>query len=80
MAEPPIDVKPIASDTRSLLPLVLSGATFGTIYVDPPYDTMAPHDLAALPIEHLTADEAHLHLWTSDAFLFDAKAILEAWG
>ncbi|PON15379.1 hypothetical protein C2W62_24155 [Candidatus Entotheonella serta] len=41
---------------------------------------MAPHDLAALPIEHLTADEAHLHLWTSDAFLFDAKAILEAWG
>ncbi len=37
-------------------------------------------DPANMPIEQLAADAAHLHLWTTNAFLFEAKAILEAWG
>ncbi len=79
-AEPPIDIQPMSADTADLFRLIDAGATFGTIYVDPPYGTRSLHDLSALPIKYLAADQAHLHLWTSNAFLFDAKAILDAWG
>lgn len=37
-------------------------------------------DPANMPVEALAADEAHLHLWTTNAFLFDAKRLIEAWG
>lgn len=37
-------------------------------------------DLAALPVKDITAEKAHLHLWTTNAFIFDAKDIIEAWG
>ena len=75
--------------------LVESGKKFGTIYADPPwkygnqgtraatnnhYETMTVNEIAELPIKDLTADEAHLHLWTTNAFLFESKKILEAWG
>lgn len=75
--------------------LVGSGEKFGTIYADPPwqysnqatrastdnhYDTMTADEVAALPIAQLTADQAHLHLWTTNAFLFDCPKILESWG
>lgn len=33
-----------------------------------------------MPIEALAADTAHLHLWTTNAFLFDARTVMEAWG
>jgi N6-adenosine-specific RNA methylase IME4 len=71
------------------------GIKFGTIYADPPwaysnqatraatdnhYPTMSVGEIAALPIKNLSADKAHLHLWTTNAFLFESKAILEAWG
>lgn len=69
--------------------------TFGTIYADPPwlygnqgtrgstgdhYSGMTPDEVAELPITHLVADTAHLHLWTTNAFLFDARRVMEAWG
>ena len=75
--------------------LIDSGQIFGSIYADPPwpysnqatrsatdnhYSTMSLEDIAALPVNQLTAPEAHLHLWTTNAFLFESKAILEAWG
>jgi N6-adenosine-specific RNA methylase IME4 len=71
------------------------GDRFGTIYADPPwlygnqgtraatgnhYGGMTVEEIAALPIRELAADNAHLHLWTTNAFLFDCKAIMEAWG
>lgn len=73
----------------------LTGRKFGTVYADPPwsysnqstraaaqgeYPGMSVDALSALPISALVADDAHLHLWTTNAFLFDAKKILEAWG
>lgn len=79
----------------SLSELIANGARYGTIYADPPwqyrnqssngaaanhYETLAVEEIAALPIEKLAADAAHLHLWTTNAFLFDARAIIEAWG
>jgi N6-adenosine-specific RNA methylase IME4 len=81
--------------TPDLQSLIDAGKKFSTIYADPPwqysnqgtraatnnhYDTMSIDDIAALPIASLVADHAHLHLWTTNAFLFDAKGIMEAWG
>ena len=75
--------------------LAEQGYKFGTIYADPPwqysnqatrsstgnhYDGMTPAEIAALPVRHLIAENAHLHLWTTNAFLFECKEIMEAWG
>ena len=75
--------------------LIESGQKFGTIYADPPwaysnqatrastdnhYSTMSPDEIAELPIAELSPEKAHLHLWTTNAFLFECPAILEKWG
>lgn len=75
--------------------LIGHGKKFKCIYADPPwkydnqatrastdnhYSTMSVDDIVALPIQYLAADQAHLHLWTTNAFLFDCARILEAWG
>ena len=41
---------------------------------------MSLDDLKALPVPELTTENAHLHLWTTNAFIFEAKAIMDAWG
>lgn len=75
--------------------LVASGQRFGTIYADPPwayankatraaaadhYPTMAVEEIAALPVAALAADCCHLHLWTTNAFLFECPRLFDAWG
>ncbi len=75
--------------------LIDSGKKFGTILADPPwkysnqatrsatnnhYKTLSVEEISLLPIVELTSENAHLHLWTTNAFLFDSKAIIEAWG
>lgn len=70
-------------------------APFGTVYADPPwlygnqgtraatgnhYGGMPVEEIAALPIIRGVAENAHLHLWTTNAFLFESKSIMEAWG
>jgi N6-adenosine-specific RNA methylase IME4 len=75
--------------------LIATGKKYGTIYADPPwqysnqstraatdnhYETLAPNQIAEIPIQSLAADRAHLHLWTTNAFLFECPKILEAWG
>jgi len=73
----------------------LAGQKFGTIYADPPwsygnqgtraatgnhYGTMSVADICAMPIKELAADDAHLHLWTTNAFLRDSFELIDAWG
>ena len=82
----------VASD---LAELNRRNITFATIYADPPwlyddqntrgatsdhYGGMAVDEIAALPVAQLAAETAHLHLWTTNAFLFDARRVMEAWG
>ena len=84
-----------ARTVDDLSTLVDSGAKFGTIYADPPwlytnqrtraatrnhYSGMTVDELCALPVRALAASDAHLHLWTTNAFLFDAPRIFDAWG
>jgi len=73
----------------------LNGQKFGTIYADPPwrysnqvtraatdnhYKTMSVEEICAMPVASLAADKAHLHLWTTNAFIFECPKIMEAWG
>lgn len=75
--------------------LIAAGKKFGCIYADPPwlydnqgtraatgnhYSGMTVDDLCKLPVRELAADDAHLHLWTTNGFLFDCAKIFDAWG
>jgi N6-adenosine-specific RNA methylase IME4 len=81
--------------TFSLEALRSAGRTFRCIVADPPwpyanqgtrgsthhhYPPMSIEEICALPIAALAADQAHLHLWTTNAFLFDCPQIFAAWG
>lgn len=83
----------IVSDLREL---VNAGAKFGAIYADPPWAysnkatrsnvdslykaTMSVEEICAEPVAAIAAEKSHLHLWTTNGFLFDAKRVMEAWG
>lgn len=71
------------------------GAKFGCIYADPPwrygnqatrastdnhYKTMSVAEICAMTVGELAAENCHLHLWTTNAFLFDARDVMKAWG
>jgi N6-adenosine-specific RNA methylase IME4 len=75
--------------------LVGLGKRFGTIYADPPwlydnqgtraatgnhYGGMTVDELCELPVRDLAAPDAHLHLWTTNGFLFECPRIFDAWG
>ncbi|MCP2134560.1 N6-adenosine-specific RNA methylase IME4 [Rhizobium sp. SLBN-94] len=75
--------------------LVRNGEKFGTIYADPPwlydnqgtraatgnhYGGLTVEELCALPVKDIVAKDAHLHLWTTNGFLFECPKIFEAWG
>ena len=67
-----------------------SGPKMGCIYLDPPwsipgasvlpYQTMAPEELAQLPVMELAAPRCHLHIWAGNGFLFEAEEVIRAWG
>ena len=75
--------------------LVKAGRKFRCIYADPPwaydnqatraathrhYETLTVYELCELPVRDLVEEECHLHLWTTNVFLFDCPRIFEAWG
>jgi N6-adenosine-specific RNA methylase IME4 len=75
--------------------LTTCAVKFGCIYVDPPwlygnqatraatsnhYAGMTATQLRDLPVKELAADDAHLHLWTTNGFLREALALVEFWG
>lgn len=76
--------------------LVQRGLRYGCIYADPPWaysnkatranvddeykSTMTVDEICQEPVSQLAADDCHLHLWTTNAFLFEAKRVIEAWG
>ena len=44
------------------------------------YDTMTTAAIRALPIDEVTTPDAHLYLWTPNALIADALAVMESWG
>jgi N6-adenosine-specific RNA methylase IME4 len=45
-----------------------------------PYDRMSVAAISDLPVADLAEPDAHLYLWTTNAFLHDALKIVPAWG
>ena len=96
VAQEKADEQPIHEDcTDNLQDYIDSGVKFSTIYADPAwkygnqatrastdnhYLTMTVDEICALPVKQLVTDDAHLHLWTTNAFLFEAKRVMEEWG
>ena len=79
---------------NDLYELIKNNKKFGCIYADPPwqydnqatrassnkhYHTMSIDDLCNLPISKLASKKCHLHLWTTNAFIFDVPKILKTW-
>lgn len=75
--------------------LLAADQKFGCIYADPPwqysnqatrastdkhYPTMSVDEICELPIGQLATEDAHLHLWTTNGFLFEAPRVMQAWG
>jgi N6-adenosine-specific RNA methylase IME4 len=44
------------------------------------YPTLTVDEITALPIGDLAAPGAHLYLWTTNRFLWDAPRVFHAWG
>ncbi len=44
------------------------------------YDTMTLGEIAALPVQQVSADRAHLYLWVPNALLPEGIEVLRAWG
>jgi N6-adenosine-specific RNA methylase IME4 len=63
---------------------VTPGAGFGTRgqldKVALPYPTMTVDDIKALPVASIAERDAHLYLWTTQAYLRDSFDVAEAWG
>jgi N6-adenosine-specific RNA methylase IME4 len=73
---------------------IYSPRAFHTILADPPWDIlqqgsrgavrhyplMTVEQIAALPVPNLTASDAHLWLWVTNATLFAGRAVMESWG
>lgn len=92
----PANVTPIAGrKVFDFDALVRNGERFGSIYADPPwlydnqgtraatgnhYGGMTVDELCALPVRDIVAVDAHLHLWTTNGFLFECPRIFAAWG
>jgi N6-adenosine-specific RNA methylase IME4 len=44
------------------------------------YETMSFEEIAALPVGEVAAPQSHLYLWSPNALLAEALAIMKAWG
>ena len=75
--------------------LIEAGYKFATVLADPPwrysntssrgaaenhYPTMTVEEICQEPIRELVSENAHLHLWTTNAFLEAAFKVIRAWG
>jgi N6-adenosine-specific RNA methylase IME4 len=45
-----------------------------------PYERMSISEICALPVGSIGADDAHVYLWTTNAFIECAFGVLNAWG
>jgi len=92
-----VDSRKVVTDAcvGSLDELINRGATFPTIYVDPPwpyknkasraaaenhYKTMSIDAIKSEPVARVARSNSHLHLWTTNGFLEESFDVMRAWG
>lgn len=44
------------------------------------YDTMTTKDIAAMPVNKITASKSHLYLWVPNALLAEGLMVMDGWG
>ncbi len=87
-------LRQLAADSRQ--PQPLPSGVYDVVLADPPwafevrrsdrfavengYPVMATAEICALPIEALSADDAVLFLWTTNAHLQEALEVMQSWG
>jgi len=91
----PKGVHTVGKTVSNLKSLLSAGQRFGAIYADPPwayeneasraaavdhYPVMSVDEICDEPVRDLAEPNAHLHLWTTNAFLRDAFHVIDAWG
>ena len=85
----------LPSVVRNLASLVQQQSRFSTVYADPPwpysntaargaaenhYRTLTMETIRNEPVRALVADQAHLHLWKTNAFLRESFDVIRDWG
>jgi N6-adenosine-specific RNA methylase IME4 len=45
-----------------------------------PYESMSVEEISRLPVKELASPDAHLYLWTTQRYIWVARAIVRAWG
>src|SRR5690606_16151375 len=85
----------LPSRVLDLRSLVERDAKFATVYADPPwpysntaargaaenhYRTLSLDAIRNEPVKDLVLPNAHLHLWTTNAFLREAFDVIRDWG
>jgi N6-adenosine-specific RNA methylase IME4 len=94
--EPPLQIEHTEMCAVSdLYELIKAGKKYKTVLADPPwaysnqatraatdnhYNTLSIEEICQLPVARLADESAHLHLWTTNAFLFESKQVMESWG
>lgn len=93
--EPMAPPQLVGKSITSLQSLIDEDRKFSTVYADPPwpydneasraaavnhYSVMSLDAIRDEPVSKLVKDNAHLHLWTTNAFLREAFGVIEAWG
>lgn len=73
VADPPWDVSWGARRVDGHMPF---GSRRGTL----PYATLSVDAIASLSVQSLAEDDAHLYLWTTNAYVEDAYKVVRAWG
>ena len=83
-----------AADEQRVRSLVPRPGRYRTLVIDPPweyrlvvggrsappYATMTQEKMLALPVASWAEDDCHLYLWTTNAFVPSAVALMEHWG
>lgn len=57
-----------------------TGAIKGSINLENHYSTLSVEQICSIDVSSVAADNAHLYLWTTNAFMVEAHAIAESWG
>lgn len=56
------------------------GTRAATTTTEKKYYSLTIDELCSMPVRSLAADDCHLHLWTTNGFLFECPRIFKAWG
>jgi N6-adenosine-specific RNA methylase IME4 len=80
VADPPWPYADAGAAHSTIVTKVKRDGTAGKAVAIRDYSVMSIADLCAMPVSDLAARNAHLYMWTTNAFMVEAHEICRAWG